>query len=98
MEEDLYGTLPYKGDLHIHTEHSDGKGNLCEVVSAYRQKGYDFICITDHHKYEPSVDAIKMFENVDTGLKIFPGEEVHNCDWGYFHLINFNGKYSVRHF
>lgn len=96
LEEDLYDTMPFRGDLHIHSDHSDGIGSLCEVMSAYRENGYDFICITDHHKYYPSVKAKEMFENVDTGLTIFPGEEVHNCDMGYFHIINFNGKYSVN--
>lgn len=96
LREDLFGTMPYRGDLHMHTTCSDGNGTIAQLASAYREMGLDFICITDHHKYYPSVDAIKMFEKVETGLKIFPGEEVHNCDMGYIHIVNFNGKYSVN--
>lgn len=96
LYDDLYATLPFKGDLHIHTRGSDGLCTLSEVTSSYREKGYDFICITDHHNYNPSVEAKKMFEKVDSGLTIFPGEEVHNCSMGYFHIVNFGGKYSVN--
>ena len=80
----------------MHTICSDGLGTIAQLVSSYRQMGLDFICVTDHHKYYPSLDAIKMFEGVDTGLTILPGEEVHNCDMGYVHIINLGGKSSVN--
>ena len=96
LADDLYGTVPFRGDLHMHSDHSDGLGSLCELVSNYREQGYDFVCVTDHHKHYPSVMAKEMFASVDTGLTIFPGEEVHNCDMGYIHIINFGGKYSVN--
>lgn len=38
----------YRGNLHGHTHHSDGKHSIDEVVSQYRKHGYDFIAITDH--------------------------------------------------
>jgi hypothetical protein len=37
-----------------------------------------------------------MFEDVDTGLTILPGEEVHNGDMGYIHIVNLGGKASVN--
>ena len=94
--EDLFYTMPYRGDLHMHTTCSDGIGTIPQLVSAYRQLGMDFICITDHHKYYPSLEAIKMFEDVECGLTILPGEEVHNCDMGYIHIVNIGGSYSVN--
>ena len=96
LNDDLFGTMPFRGDLHMHTTHSDGMGNIAQLVSAYRESGMDFICVTDHHKHFPSTDAIKMFEDVETGLTVFPGEEVHNCPMGYIHIVNFGGKYSVN--
>lgn len=96
LEDDLFGTMAFRGDLHMHTTHSDGMGSIAQLVSAYRENGMDFICITDHHKHHPSTDAIKMFEGADTGITIFPGEEVHNCSMGYIHIVNFGGKYSVN--
>jgi processive 1,2-diacylglycerol beta-glucosyltransferase len=35
-------------DFHIHTDYSDGKLTLPEVVDFYGQLGFDCICITDH--------------------------------------------------
>jgi len=96
LNDDLFETLPYRGDLHMHTTCSDGEGTIAQMTSACRSIGLDFICITDHHKYYPSIEAIEMFKGVDCGLKIFPGEEVHNCDMGYIHIVNFAGDHSVN--
>ena len=96
LHDDLYGTMPFRGDLHMHTTRSDGLGSIAQLVSAYREIGRDFICITDHHKHSPSTDAIKMFENVETGITVFPGEEVHNRLLGSIHIVNFGGQYSVN--
>ncbi len=38
----------YKGNLHLHTTASDGSRPAAEVVEAFKEKGYDFIAITDH--------------------------------------------------
>lgn len=96
LANDLFGTLPYRGDMHMHTTCSDGLGTIAQLTSACRQMGLDFICITDHHKHYPSIEAIKMFEGADTGLTILPGEEVHNCDMGYIHIVNLGGRSSVN--
>jgi len=37
-----------KGDLHMHTNWSDGRGTLEEMVESARKKGYEYIAITDH--------------------------------------------------
>jgi len=38
----------YKGNLHTHTTLSDGRIAPEEVADLYREKGYDFMAITDH--------------------------------------------------
>ncbi len=96
LYEDLYNKKPFKGDLHIHTCHSDGSESPALVASQYRKFGFDFMGITDHHKISGSLESIKVFENIPTTLKLFPGEEVHNKDFGYYHIVNFNPKTSVN--
>ena len=96
LAEDLYNKRPFKGDLHIHTYGSDGGESPEFVASQYRKFGFDFISITDHYVMEPSVQAIKAFEPLDTEFKLFPGEEVHPVKGGVFHMVNFNGKSSVN--
>lgn len=41
-EEDI------KGDLHIHTDQSDGMHKIDEMVERAREKGYQYIAITEH--------------------------------------------------
>ena len=37
-----------KGNLHAHTTFSDGRRPIREVIERYRDRGYDFLAITDH--------------------------------------------------
>lgn len=39
-----------RGDLHMHTNASDGKATLEEMIDAARQRGLEYIAITDHSK------------------------------------------------
>lgn len=47
----LLSLTDIKGDLHVHTDASDGDGTLEEMVQAARIRGYGYIAITDHSKY-----------------------------------------------
>ncbi|WP_312908660.1 DNA polymerase/3'-5' exonuclease PolX [Natronosalvus caseinilyticus] len=49
------GTLPdlltredIRGDLHTHTEWSDGNNSIDEMVAAAEERGYDYYAIADH--------------------------------------------------
>lgn len=94
--EDFVGINVFKGDTHLHSNRSDGEGTPFEVGCAYRAKGYDFIVVTDHHRYAPSIEAKQEFEPLTNEFAVFKGEEVHNKDMGYFHIINFDGDFSVN--
>lgn len=37
-----------RGDLHMHTTATDGKATLDEMIAAARERGYEYIAITDH--------------------------------------------------
>ncbi|MGB8450754.1 MAG: CehA/McbA family metallohydrolase [Anaerocolumna sp.] len=41
----------YKGNLHTHSNRSDGRHDPKDVVGLYKEKGYDFICLSDHEIY-----------------------------------------------
>ena len=77
LESDLYERYPYKGDLHMHTIYSDGIESPEYVAAACREIGCDFIAVTDHHKYAPSVEAQEAYSGVRHDMRIFRGEEIH---------------------
>ena len=96
LNDDLARLNIFKGDTHLHTCRSDGEGTPFEVACNYRAAGYDFITITDHHKFEPSLEAQEQIKQLTNDFFVFSGEEVHNKDMGYFHIINMGGESSVN--
>lgn len=75
LENDLYSKRPYKGDMHMHSYHSDGEESPAFVAASCRKIGLDFMAITDHELYHPSIEAQESFTEVEIDLKIFRGEE-----------------------
>lgn len=39
-----------RGDLQMHTVWSDGSGKVAEMAAAARERGYEYIAVTDHSK------------------------------------------------
>jgi len=39
-----------RGDLHVHSDESDGKATVFEMAEAARDRGYDYLAICDHTK------------------------------------------------
>lgn len=97
LGQDLWKRLPFKGDLHMHSFHSDGKDSPAIVASACRKIGLDFMAVTDHQRYFPSLEAQKAFAGVPLDLCIFAGEEVHPPD-NPVHIINFGGNSSLNEY
>lgn len=50
-EFDLVDEDAIRGDLHMHTTWSDGAQSLEEMVIRAKEKGYEYIAITDHSKF-----------------------------------------------
>lgn len=95
LEPDLACRYPLKGDLHVHTSCSDGTEAPEVVCANYRKLGYDFIVITDHHFYFPSLDAQKAYKDTDIAMCIIQGEEVH-LPGNEVHIVNAGGLFSVN--
>ncbi len=100
VDEDLAGRYPLRGDLHMHTIRSDGNQSPAVVCANYRAHGLDFMVVSDHNRYYPSLEAIDFYKDVPNGLTIVPGEEVHMPDVdgkeSDFHTVNFGGTYSIN--
>lgn len=97
VEGDLFSRYPFKGDLHLHSHRSDGTETPGYVAAASRKIGLDFMAITDHRIYTPSIEARESFKGLDLDLEIHLGEEVHPPDTeNVIHIVNYGGKFSVN--
>lgn len=95
VREDLYRLTPYKGDFHMHSTCSDGQETPEYVAATNRKTGYDFMALTDHRKYEPSLTAKKAMADFGCDMLVCPGEEVHLPN-NLVHIVNFGGRSSVN--
>ncbi|MFP4654628.1 MAG: DNA polymerase/3'-5' exonuclease PolX [Methanohalobium sp.] len=78
-----------KGDLHIHSNWSDGKNTIQEIADEARNLGYEYIAICDHSKSRANasglsecqllkrMDEIEKINNKYDDFQIFTGTE---CD------------------
>lgn len=94
LADDLFALRPYKGDLHLHSNRSDGKEAPAIVAAHYRKAGFDFMAITDHRNYYGSIEAINAYKDVPIDLTIIPGEEIHTPD-NNVHIVSFGGEESI---
>jgi len=61
-----------KIDMHVHTNYSDSKATVEEVIETAKNKGLDGIAITDHN----TLRGAKVAMNMQSDLIIIPGEEI----------------------
>ncbi len=78
-----------RGDLHMHTTESDGRATLAEMAEAARERGLDYIAITDHSKSLAMTNGldekravafahqVREMDQRELGLRVFSGLE---CD------------------
>ena len=95
VDPDLAALRPYKGDTHLHTCRSDGKGEPFEVACNYRAAGYDFIAVTDHGRYYPSDELQAEMRGLTDCFYVMHGEEVHPKGGSYFHIVSLNANRHV---
>ena len=77
-----------RGDLHVHTNASDGMDSLQKMISAAQARGLKYVAITDHSKYvgvthgldaerlARQMDAIDSMNETLSGFTILKGAEV----------------------
>ena len=65
----------FKGNLHTHTLNSDGDSTPNEVVTWYREHGYQFLVLTDHN-FLTSVEGLNALHAADGKFLVVKGEEV----------------------
>jgi DNA polymerase (family X) len=57
-----------RGDLHSHTTLSDGRNSIEEMAAAARDRGYEYLAITDHsasHGFGDHVTAERLWERIE---------------------------------
>jgi len=59
-----------KGDLHVHTNASDGNAGISELAQAAKDVGYKYICITDHSKSSAIANGLSSKQLTDQIKKI----------------------------
>lgn len=74
----------FKGNVHMHTTHSDGRLTVAEAAEFYAGRGYDFISITDH-----MVPYVGADSSDDLPLVVLDGIELHGEDdqGSFFHAV-----------
>lgn len=77
-----------RGDLHCHTDATDGQQDLETMARAARERGYDYLAITDHSqavRVANGLDADRLLQQVDRierlneeieGITLLKGVEV----------------------
>ena len=100
VDSDLYALRPLKGDLHIHScrligHHTGSNETPAYAAANYRTAGYDFMVLTDHECYDGSVEMQNAYKDVDLGIELMNGEEIHAPD-NFMHFNNLGGKSSVN--
>lgn len=94
VEKDLFTRRPLKGDLHTHSYYSDGADGVAMTPADYREEGFDFFFLTDHNRMYTSDYAGKLYDGIDLGMRILPGEEVHTPG-SLLHIVHAGGRESV---
>jgi hypothetical protein len=88
----------YRGDLHSHTVHSDGLNTIPELAAYARQRGLDFLAITDHNTCSHHAEMALLDDPGPpagrAGILLVPGEEVttyggHGNVWGLHEWLDF---------
>lgn len=87
---DLITVDDIRGDLHLHTEWSDGRNSIEEMVAGASKRGYDYLCITDHASGPGMVGGVGLSDDEleeqlavirevddDTAIDVFAGVEAN---------------------
>jgi hypothetical protein len=71
----------FRGNLHCHSNRSDGLVDPEEVVGAYREAGYHFICLSDHFETEYGWQITDTRFLRDESFTTIVGAELSSAPW-----------------
>jgi DNA polymerase (family 10) len=89
-----------RGDLHMHTTETDGRATLEEMAEAARERGYEYIAITDHSKSLAMANGldekravafarrVRDINRAGLGIRVFSGLECDILKDGEMDLAN----------
>ena len=99
-----------RGDLHTHTDLTDGVASLEQMVAAARRRGYEYYAITDH---APDLVMQRMTDEkmlaqreqvraLDVSMELLHGTELNigpdgSVDWGADFLAGFDIRVASVH-
>jgi predicted metal-dependent phosphoesterase TrpH len=69
-----------KFDLHIHSNYSDGRASVKEIIQAAKRRGLDGIAITDHDIMKGIPVARRYIKEQKLDLLLIPGIEVNTSE------------------
>ncbi|HWI22826.1 MAG TPA: DNA polymerase/3'-5' exonuclease PolX [Baekduia sp.] len=84
---ELITVADLKGDLHCHTTASDGRNSIEEMARGALDRGYEYICITDHSathgfgdevspdQLKRQIEKVRKADAAIDGIKILIGTE-----------------------
>lgn len=88
-----------RGDLHLHTEWSDGRNSIEEMVEAATERGYEYVCVTDHAEGPGMVGGVglsdQQLESQLSELRAMDDDAEINVFAGVEANINADGRLSV---
>jgi hypothetical protein len=71
----------FRGNLHCHSNRSDGLVEPEEVVAAYRDAGYDFVCLSDHFEEEYGWQIVDTRPLREESFTTILGAELSSAAW-----------------
>ena len=96
----LVAMTDIRGDLHVHTDASDGHDTLRDMAEAAKSLGYEYLAITDHSKrvsiahgmderrLRKQLEAIDRVNATIRGIRVLKGIEVDILEDGKLDLGN----------
>lgn len=67
----------WRGNLHTHSNESDGALSPAEVAQRYQEAGYDFLAVTDHFRAEYGFPLTDTRQLRAPGFTTLLGAELH---------------------
>jgi predicted metal-dependent phosphoesterase TrpH len=75
------GARWFRGNLHTHSDRSDGVAPPEQVLAEYRAAGYDFLVLTDHFEARWGWTVADTSAARDDGFTTLLGAELSSADW-----------------